>query len=117
MENNNVQDYTYQNVIQLDDTTASRKFIAKVFAWMFVALGISSVCAWLFAADPLLVQALRDPATGGQTGLGFIVMLAPLAFVLVMSFGFNKLSYGALAVIYIAYAAVMGISLSYILAF
>jgi len=117
MENNNVNDYSYQNVIQLDDTQASRKFIAKVFTWMFVALGISSVVAYLFANDPSLAQALRDPATGGQTGLGFIVMLAPLAFVLVMSFGFNRLSYAALALIYVAYAAVMGMSLSYILTF
>lgn len=116
MENNNVQDYSYQNVIQLDDTQASRKFIAKVFTWMFVALGISSVFAYVFANDPSLAQALRDPATGGQTGLGVLVMFAPLAFVLVMSFGFNRLSYVALAVIYVAYAAVMGMSLSYILA-
>lgn len=112
---NKVTDYSYQNVIQLDDTTASRKFIAKVFAWMFVALGISSAFAWVFANTPSLIGALINPATGGQSGLGFLVMLSPLAFVLVMSFGFNRLSYAALAVIYVLYAAVMGISLSYIL--
>src|ERR1700761_5154431 len=107
--------YADPNVIQLTDNVASRKFIAKVFAWMFVALGISSILAFVFANDASLLQLLYNPVTGGSTGLGFIVMLSPLAFVMGMSFGFNRLSYGALAIIYIAYAAVMGISLSYIL--
>ncbi|MDB5109451.1 MAG: Inner rane protein YbhL [Mucilaginibacter sp.] len=114
MENNN-PDYVYQNVIQLDDADASRKFIANVFLWMFVALGISAFCAWLFANDQSLVQLLYNPVTGGNTGLGTIVMFAPLAFILVISFGFNRLSYSILTLLFIAYAAVMGISLSYIL--
>ncbi|HEY0245275.1 MAG TPA: Bax inhibitor-1/YccA family protein [Mucilaginibacter sp.] len=114
MESNN-PNYVYQNVVQLTDADASRKFIANVFLWMFVALGISAFCAYFFASDPTLYSVLRDPVTGGNTGLGTIVMLAPLAFVLIISFGFNRLSYGVLAVLFIAYAIVMGISLSYIL--
>ena len=114
MESNN-PNYVYQNVVQLTDADASRKFIANVFLWMFVALGISAFCAYFFASDPTLYSALRDPITGRNTGLGTIVMFAPLAFVLVISFGFNRLSYGVLAILFIAYAIVMGISLSYIL--
>jgi FtsH-binding integral membrane protein len=49
------------------------------------------------------------------TGLGIIAMLSPLIFVLVMRFGLNRLSYGVLAVIFVAYAAVTGISFSIIL--
>jgi FtsH-binding integral membrane protein len=41
-------------------------------------------------------------------------MFAPLAFILVMNFGFNKLSYMALLATYIGFSAVMGISISYI---
>jgi len=112
---NNTTDYAYQNVVQLTDADASRKFIANVFLWMFVALGISAFCAYLFANDPSLYSVLRDPVTGGNTGLGTIVMFAPLIFILVISFGFNKLSYGVLAILFIAYAVVMGMSLSFIL--
>jgi hypothetical protein len=112
---NNTPDYVYNNIVQLDDADASRKFIANVFLWMFVALGISAFCAYIFANDASLFQMLRDPATGGNTGLGTIVMFAPLAFILVISFGFNRLSYGILTLLFIAYAIVMGISLSYIL--
>lgn len=114
MENNN-PNYVYDNVIQVNEADASRKFLANVFLWMFVALGISAICAFLFANDPSLYAMLRDPETGRGTGLGTIVMFAPLAFILLISFGFNRLSYGVLALLFIAYAVVMGISLSYIL--
>ncbi|WP_419700556.1 Bax inhibitor-1/YccA family protein [Mucilaginibacter sp. NFX135] len=108
-------EYVYKNVIQLNETDASRKFIANVFLWMFVALGLSAVCAFLFSQNQALLNMLIDPATGRNTGLGTITMFAPLAFVLIISFGFNRLSYGVLAFLFIAFSAIMGISLSYIL--
>lgn len=106
--------YVYDNVIQVNEVDASRKFLANVFLWMFVALGISAGLAYFFATDQSLFQLLRNPETGGNTMLGTIVMFAPLAFVLMISFGFNRLSYVALALLFIAYSVVMGISLSYI---
>ena len=108
-------EYVYKNVIQLNEQDASRKFIANVFVWMFVALGLSAFCAFLFAQNQALLNTLIDPATGRNTGLGTVVMFAPLAFVLIISFGFNRLSYGVLALIFIAFSAIMGVSLSYIL--
>jgi FtsH-binding integral membrane protein len=110
-------EYVYKNVIQLNEQDASRKFIANVFVWMFVALGLSALCAFIFSGNQALYEMLRDPATGRNTGLGTIVMFAPLAFVLIISFGFNRLSYGVAALLFIAFSAVMGISLSYILKF
>ena len=44
--------------------------------------------------------------------LQWVVMLAPLAFVLVLSFGINKLSTGAAQALFWVYAAVMGLSMS-----
>jgi uncharacterized protein len=114
MENRN-SNYVYDNVIQINDADASRRFIANVFLWMFVALGISAFCAYVFATDSTLVSMLYDMETGRNTGFGTIVMFAPLAFVLLISFGFNRLSYGVLTLVFIAFAIVMGISLSYIL--
>jgi FtsH-binding integral membrane protein len=114
MENRN-SNYVYENVIQINEADSSKKFIANVFAWMFVALGISAFCAYIFATDPTLLSMLYDVETGRSTGLGTIVMFAPLAFVLLISFGFNRLSYGLVLLAFIAFAIVMGISLSYIL--
>ena len=114
MENRN-SNYVYENVIQINEADSSKKFIANVFLWMFVALGLSAFCAFYFATDSTLLSMLRDPETGRNTGLGTIVMFAPLAFVLLISFGFNRLSYGVLIIAFIAFALVMGMSLSYIL--
>ena len=113
MENNN-PDYVYNNVIQLGDADASRKFIANVFLWMFAALGISALCAYVFA-NSSLIYTLVDQNTHQLTGLAYIVMFAPLAFVLLISFGFNRISYPVLALLFVAYAAITGISLSFIL--
>jgi FtsH-binding integral membrane protein len=114
MENNN-PDYTYKNVIQINDADASRKFLANVFMWMFVALGVSATMAFIFNSDVSLKQIVQDPITLAPTGLGILAMLSPLIFVLVIRFGLNRLSYGVLALIFVAYAAVTGISFSIIL--
>ncbi len=112
---NNKPDYIYDNVIQLNDADASRKFLANVFMWMFVALGISAAFAFVFANSPSLVMSLVDSTTGRLNGLGYLAMFSPLAFVLLMRFGLNRISYPVLSLLFIAYAAVTGISLSFIL--
>ncbi|MEO6980425.1 MAG: Bax inhibitor-1/YccA family protein [Mucilaginibacter sp.] len=114
MEINN-PNYDYNNVIQINDTDASRKFLANVFMWMFVALGVSSAIAYLFNAETGLRSIIQDPTTNSITGIGLLAMISPLIFVLVMRFGLNRLSYGVLALIFVAYAAVTGISFSIIL--
>ncbi|MGI4803308.1 MAG: Bax inhibitor-1/YccA family protein [Janthinobacterium lividum] len=107
--------YDYKNVIQLDGTAdTTRRFMANVFMWMFVALGISAALSYLFSHDASLLQLLFNPATGRNTTLGTVTIFAPLAFVLIMSFGINKISQPVLTVLFLAFAAVMGISLSYI---
>ena len=53
--------------------------------------------------------------TGGLTILGWIVTLAPLGFVILMSFGFQKLSALAMTLLFIAFSVLMGMSLSFIL--
>ena len=106
--------YVYDNVIQINEADASRKFIANVFLWMFVALGISAAFAYVFASSSL-IKLLIDPVTYRPTMLAYVAMFSPLAFVLLMRFGLNKISYPVLALLYIAYASVTGISLSFIL--
>jgi len=113
MENKN-PDYTYQNVIQIEDTESSRKFMAGVFLWMFVALGVSAAFAYAFA-NTSLIAYLYDLTTGQPTALAFICMFAPLAFVMIMSFGINRISYSVLTLLFIAYSAVTGISFTFIL--
>jgi len=111
MENQN-PDYTYQNVIQINDADSSRKYLAKVFTWMFVGLGISAFTAFEFYLNASLMSVIVDPVTRGFTGLGYVALFAPVVFSFVISFGFNRISYPALLFLFIAYAFAIGVSFS-----
>lgn len=113
MENNN-PNYVYNNVIQLDDADSTRKYLAKVFAWMFIALGISAFVALEFFSNPSLMKLIVDPAVGGYTGLGYVAIFAPVAFSFVISFGYTRISYPVMLFLFIAYAVTIGVSLSVI---
>jgi uncharacterized protein len=109
--------YVYDNVIEVEDLdkVSSRKFLAGVFSWMFVALAISAFCSYEFATNVNLLSMVFDLQTGGRTGFGTLIMFSPLAFVLAMSFGLNRMSFPVLTVLFLAFATCMGISLSSIL--
>jgi len=94
-----------------NDASVAKSFVSNVFAYMALALGISGVTAFLFGTTDLIYLLFSKT---GMTPLGWIVMLAPLAFILIINFGINRLSVPALIVTYLAYAAVMGMSLSFI---
>lgn len=92
----------------------SKTFMASVFSWMFAALAITSIVAYYFGNSVELLSILINAEVGGLTTLGYVVMFAPLAFVLLISFGFNRLSYPVLLFLFLVYSAVMGMSLSFI---
>jgi FtsH-binding integral membrane protein len=107
-------EYVYDNVSYVENPEASRKFIANVFLWMFVALGISSLCTYTFALIPQLSSLLRDPQTGQNNIFGTIMMFAPLILVVIMSSRLNKMSTLTASIMFVAFSAIMGISISYI---
>lgn len=113
MENNN---WSF-NQIQQPGTTAEpivKTFMASVFSWMGIALAISAVTAYVFGTNMSYMSYLINTESGGLSILGYVVMFAPLGFVLLMSFGFNKLSSSALSALFLVYSVIMGISLSFI---
>ena len=113
MENNN---WSF-NQIQQPGASAqpvAKTFLAGVFSWMGVALAISAITAYVFGTDMSYMQYLINPQTGGMSGLGYVVMFAPLGFVLIMGLGFNKLSGTAMTALFLVYSVIMGISLSFI---
>lgn len=87
--------------------SVSKSFVSNVFSYMTLALLISGGVAAYFGLNESLFLSLMS-----VPGMMWILMLAPLAFVMIISFGFNKLSFPALLVIFLAYAATMGLSLS-----
>ncbi|RZL07186.1 MAG: Bax inhibitor-1/YccA family protein [Pedobacter sp.] len=118
MEQQNFQ-YKEQSVFVGQEKSVSKRFFANVFLWMFVALGISTVAAYIFGTTPEFMEMLRKPdlVTGAYktTILGYAVMFSPLALVLLMSAGLSRLSFPALVGIFILYSALTGMSLSFVL--
>lgn len=107
MENN--VEFFGSNSASTQSGVSVKSFMANVFSWMFAALSLTAVFAWYFASTGLTEQILRGSI------LSLIVSLSPLAFILVMSFGINRISYPVLIVLFLAFSAVMGISISYTL--
>jgi len=93
----------------------AKNFMANVFIWMFLALGISAFFAFLFSTNSQLLSYLIDFETGKMLLPGWIVMLAPLGFVMIMSFAYSRLSAVAITSLFLLYSAINGISFSFIL--
>jgi hypothetical protein len=108
--NSNITNISY---VPTGEASRSRSFIANVFLLMFLALGVSALFAWQFSVNEQLMAYLVSPT--GLTGLGKITLFAPLGFVLVMSFAYQRLSSTALMLLFMAYATINGISFSFIL--
>ncbi|MCX2494601.1 MULTISPECIES: Bax inhibitor-1/YccA family protein [Pedobacter] len=114
------QNYQYQdNSVFVQERSVSKKFFANVFLWMFVALSLSTVAAYLFGTNEQLMQYLLNinPATGkvSMSIFGYIAMFAPLGLVLLMGFGLSRLSLPALIGVFVLYSVLTGVSLSFIL--
>jgi uncharacterized protein len=93
----------------------ARTFLANVFLWMTMALAVTALTAYWFASDMNLIGSLFNPKTGGMSGLGWIVTLAPFGFVLLMSMGYQRLSPVIMTLLFIAFSILMGMSLSFVL--
>ena len=97
----------------------TRSLMTYTFGWMALAMVISIVGALLFAYNPALAEMLwtidLTTMTQKPTMLYWILLFAPFAFVLVMSFGFNKLSFPVLLGLFLAYAACTGVTLSVVI--
>ena len=95
-----------------------RAYMLRVYNWMTSGLLITGIVA--FGISHTSLQALFyhhvETASGAialrPTGLGYLSIFAPLAFVMVMSFGVNRLSRQAVQGLFWAFCAVMGVSLT-----
>jgi len=82
-----------------------RKYMLSVYNTMASGVLLTGIVALLFAQSGLAAQVLNTP-------LRWLIMLAPLGFVMVLSFGINRLSTTAAQGVFWAFTVVMGLSLS-----
>jgi hypothetical protein len=92
-----------------------RAYMLRVYNYMASGLALTGVFALLTANSPTLASLFYQVVDGrlvGMTGLGWVVAIAPIGFVMLLSFGINRLSAPAVQGVFWAYAALMGLSLS-----
>ena len=92
-----------------------RSYMLKVYNLMASGLALTGIIAYFSANTPAIINMLYVAGPGGMlqpTGLAYLVMFSPLAFVLVLSFGINKMQASTAQAVFWAFAGVMGLSLA-----
>ncbi len=85
-----------------------RSYMLGVYNYMTVAMLITGVVAFFTSQSPALLQTIYG------TPLHWVVMLAPLGFVMFLSFRVHKMSAATAQLTFWVFSAVMGLSLAYI---
>jgi uncharacterized protein len=81
-----------------------RAHMQRIYGYMAGGLALTGLVAYLAAASGFYQSIAATP-------LIWLVMLAPLGFVLVLSFGIQRMAAGTAMLLFWLYAAVMGLSL------
>lgn len=86
------------------ESASVSSFMSTVFTWMVAGLAVTAAAAYCAAASELYLTVMQ--------GMGrWVLLLAPFAFLMVMNFGLQRLSVTSLALIFLAFAGTMGLSL------
>ncbi len=93
-----------------------RAHMNKVYGLMSVGMLLTGGVAWAVGSAPALLAIFRDPTTMQPNILGWVVMFAPLIMVFAFAGMINRMSYATAQLVFYAFAAVMGLSLSWIFA-
>jgi FtsH-binding integral membrane protein len=86
---------------------ASTIFLAKVFNWMAIGLGLTGVVAWFTASSGLAIRLVASPAF-------FILIIAELGLVFFLSARISKIQAATATSLFLGYAFLNGLTLSMI---
>ncbi len=84
---------------------ASTVFLAKVFNWMAMGLGLTGVIAWLTASSGLAMSIVGTP-------MFMILIVAELGMVFYLSARIDKIQPGTATGLFLGYAVLNGLTLS-----
>ena len=82
-----------------------RSYMLSIYNYLASGVLLSGVVALLFARSGMAAQVLQTP-------LRWLIMLAPLGFVMAMSFGLHKMQSSTLKALFWGFSVTMGLSLS-----
>ena len=97
----------YDASIEIGSDSLAKNFMSNVFSWMAVGLVVTACVSW-YGFDSGLYKALM--LQGGI--MPWVIMLSPFAFLIAMNVGLNKFSSSTLVMLFVAFSATMGVSLS-----
>ncbi len=92
-----------------------REYMLRVYNYMASGLALTGIIAYMSANTPAIINLLYAPGPNGviqPTMLAWVVMFSPLAFILVLNFGVNKMKASTMQAVFWGFSAVMGLSLS-----
>jgi FtsH-binding integral membrane protein len=81
-----------------------RNYMIRIYTYMAGGLAVTAIAAYVAASSGFYQSIVGTPWI-------WVVMLAPLGFVLALSFGIERMSAGTAHMLFWIYATVMGISL------
>ncbi|MFM5908293.1 MAG: Bax inhibitor-1/YccA family protein [Novosphingobium sp.] len=82
-----------------------RRYMLSIYNYMASGVLLSGIVALLFATSGAAAAVFATP-------LRWVLILAPLGFVMAMSFGMNRMQTSTLKMLFWAFSVVMGLSLS-----
>ena len=91
---------------------ATRVFFRNVYSYMFGALSISGLIAYMAGNKEFIGTYFVNAEGTGLSPLFYIVVFAPVGLGLLIQMAYNRLSMTALLALFVAYAGLMGLSLS-----
>jgi uncharacterized protein len=84
-----------------------RSYMLSIYNYMASGVLLTGVVAYFFAKSGMAADIMFGPGI-----MKYVIMFSPLVFILVMSFGLNKLSTAALQACFWGFAVIMGLSMS-----
>ena len=87
-----------------------REFLTAVYGWMGAGLVMTATTAWLVASSPQLAATIYD-----NRPLFWVLVIAQLGIVFALSARVDKLAPATASLLFVAYSALTGVTLSFVL--
>ncbi len=100
------------NSYQSRTADVARVFFRQVYTYMFAALAISGILAYVVGTNEAYFAKLFMSSTGGISMVFYLVMFSPLLLVFAIQLGMERFSLGTLTLLFVLYSVLMGLSLS-----
>jgi FtsH-binding integral membrane protein len=92
------------------DATRIASFLTSVYGWMCAGLAITAGTAWFVAGSPAILSAIVQ-----NRAIFWMLILAQFGLVVALSARVQKMAAPTAALLFVAYAALTGVTLSFIL--